>query len=205
MTLDNMRFGRLTVLYRTADRVLPSGKHEVMYECVCDCGNHKAVRLSSLRNGNTKSCGCYRNECSSARRTRHGMSDSKLYGVWNSMKDRCESISNRSYPLYGGRGIKVCSDWHDASVFIQWALSNGYREGLTLDRIDGNGDYCPDNCRWVDHIVQNNNTSRNHLLFHDGRSQTIAEWSRETGIPYGTIKSRVNKYGWSADDALNRQ
>lgn len=204
MDYTGYKFGMLTVLRRADDRIMPSGKHEIMYECVCNCGNVKTVRISSLKNGNTKSCGCYRAKSSSDRRTKHGASQEKIYRVWRTMKDRCESPTNKSYYLYGGRGIKVCEEWHDSAVFIAWAKENGYVEGTTLDRIDSNKDYCPENCRWVDRTTQNNNTSRNHMITFNGKTQTMAEWSRETGISYHAIKSRLNKYHWSVEDALTK-
>lgn len=118
------------------------------------------------------------------------------------MLERCENKNNRSYYLYGGKGIDVCEEWHDFMLFYEWAMNNGYDDSLTIDRIDNSKDYCPGNCRWTDRKAQNNNTSRNHLMTLNGETKTMAQWAEETGISYTAIKSRVNKHGWSDEKAL---
>jgi hypothetical protein len=118
------------------------------------------------------------------------------------MKDRCSNPNNKKYHLYGGKGISVCDDWQKFEPFYQWAIGNGYREGLSIDRIDGNGDYCPENCRWVDYITQNNNLRSNTHITFQGRKQTIAEWCRELNLDYHIVLCRIRSYGWAVDRAL---
>ena len=136
-------------------------------------------------------------------KTNHGFSKTRLYGVWKGMKSRCYNEGHTSYKYYGGKGIKVCEQWeHDFMAFRTWSLNNGYKEGLSIDRIDSNKDYGPDNCRWVTPLVQCNNTSRNHIITYHGESKTMAEWADEVGINYSTLRSRINIRKWPIEKAL---
>ena len=203
--MTGRKYGRLRVLSAAPDRILPSGKTERMCLCKCDCGAIKTIRAASLKNGNTKSCGCYRSKCSSERmraRAVHGLGGTKIYRVWKCMIDRCQNPNNKSYKNYGLKGVKVCAEWQDVAVFAEWAHKNGYKDGLTLERVNNNRGYCPDNCIWADRYVQNNHTSRNHLLTYVGKTQTMAQWSRELGISYSAIKTRINRRGWPVEVAL---
>lgn len=119
------------------------------------------------------------------------------------MHERCERKSHEYFHCYGGRGIKICEEWNDYKKFREWALNNGYSENLTLDRIDVNGDYCPENCRWANWEIQQNNKRSNHNLTYGGKTQTISEWSRSTGINKTTIRARIMA-GWSVEDVLNK-
>lgn len=121
----------------------------------------------------------------------------RLYIIWRAMRERCRREKNKRYKNYGGRGIRVCEEWNDYITFKKWALANGYNDGLTIDRIDNDGNYEPSNCRWVDRASQANNKSNNHLITHNGETHTAMEWSRITGIPYRTILSRINRDGLS--------
>lgn len=196
------KFGRLTVLERADDYMAKSGKREAAVLCKCDCGNTKRLRASVLKNGNTRSCGCYRREASSMRNSTHGLSHSRIWNTWCLMIERCERENNKSYKNYGAKGIRVCDEWHKFENFVAWAMTNGYDETLTIDRVDSSKDYCPENCRWADRKTQNNNTSRNHWITFDGQTKTMAQWSEITGISYAAIKSRLNKHGWSVERAL---
>lgn len=135
--------------------------------------------------------------------SKHGYSNKeRLYETWCHIRQRCNNPNDRVYPLYGGRGIKVCGAWmSDYQSFRNWAMDNGYREDLTLDRIDNNGDYCPENCRWVDRKTQANNRRTNRLITYNGITHTLSEWSEITGIKWCTILARINK-GWSTEKAL---
>ena len=205
--LTGEKYGRLTVLSRDKDRMSKSGRTETMWLCKCNCGNIVSVRGASLRNGNTASCGCYRSECSSQRmhnnKITHGFGGTRIYKIWRGMIRRCENEHDERYNRYGARGIKVCEDWHDVRNFVKWAYDNGYKDNLTIERLDNDLGYNPSNCIWADRYVQNNHTSRNHLITYNGKTQTMAQWSRETGLPYSTIKSRLNKHGWSVERALS--
>ena len=125
----------------------------------------------------------------------------KLYGVWKTMRQRCRDKNKEHYDRYGGRGIRVCEEWGDYLEFKEWAIKNGYKNGLTIDRINTDGGYSPKNCRWVSWEVQQNNRSSNHKITVCGETHTIAEWSRIVGINVGTIKSRI-RYGWDESKAV---
>lgn len=115
----------------------------------------------------------------------HGLHGTRIYTIWKSMKERCYTKTSTKYPIYGARGIRVCPEWeHDAKAFYEWAINNGYKDGLTIDRIDVNGDYSPDNCRWADLVTQANNKRNNVLVFYGGKAYTIAEFCREYGLNY---------------------
>lgn len=134
---------------------------------------------------------------------KHGLRNTKLYSVFNNIKQRCYCGSHHAYSYYGKRGIKVCPEWKDDfKAFYDWSMAHGYREGLTIDRIDNNASYSPDNCRWVSMKVQSNNRRSNHIITYNGQSKTIAEWSSIKGINYYTLRDRINKLHWSPERAL---
>ena len=191
--ITGQKFGRWLVLNKS------DKKH--YFDCVCDCGVKRAVCVHNLLNGKSKSCGCYMKEQTSNATKTHGESKTRLYRIWSTMKSRCEIESQTSYKHYGGRGIKVCEEWHNYLTFKKWALENNYTDYLTLDRIDANGDYKPSNCRWVTMKKQANNTRANRIIVYDGVSQTLAEWSEITNINAETRGYRLN-HGWSVDKAL---
>ena len=132
----------------------------------------------------------------------HDPKYTRLYRIWCGMRYRCENPKHPSYKNYGERGIKVCPEWQTFENFMSWALENGYRDDLTLERLDNAGGYNPDNCTWADRRTQNNNTRRNHKLTYQGRTQTIAQWAREKEQPYSTLWARINALNWSVEKAL---
>lgn len=133
---------------------------------------------------------------------KHGMSNTPLYRAWDSMKARCYRKTTAPYKRYGGRGIKVCDEWkYDFIAFKDWALANGYVEGLSLDRIDVNGNYEPSNCRWVSMKEQENNKRNNFRIEYNGKTHTMSEWSDIMGIPPMVLQHRF-KRGWSVEKAL---
>lgn len=133
---------------------------------------------------------------------RHGMKHTKLYGVWCGMKRRCYCTGSPDYTRYGGRGIKVCDEWkHDFMAFHEWATANGYAPGLSIDRIDCDGDYRPENCRWVTQAVQNRNYSRNHFITYRGETKCLSDWADEYGIKRATILWRL-KNGKPMDEVF---
>lgn len=200
--LSGRRFGKLTVKERAPDYVFPSGARAVQWLCVCDCGQEKVVRAQDLKSGDTKSCGCLNSEIVSKRNFVHGQSKTRLYHVWSTMKGRCSNPKVERYPYYGGRGIKVCSEWeHSFENFKKWAEENGYAEGLTIDRINFDGPYSPENCRWVTTRCQNRNCSRNLYCCINGRTKTVVEWCEMYGQKPSTVYARL-KRGWSIEKAL---
>lgn len=198
--LIGKRFGYLTVVEKTDKR---QGKN-VYWLCKCDCGNMTYVTTSNLNQKQVFSCGCYRKKKSAESHFKHGCTNTKLFRVWCSMIARCYHSYDNSYVNYGARGICVCMEWKNSfSVFRDWAYSNGYQEGLTIDRIDNDGNYEPSNCRWVSRKVQGNNSRINHTLTFNGETKTISQWSEKLGIPYQRLLMRVHR-GWSIEKCLNQ-
>lgn len=201
--LAGMRFGKLTAV-----KIVRNCEHKcksVIWQCKCDCGNIVNVRSSNLINGHTKSCGCIRKEIITNRdkeREIHNDCNSRLYRIWHGMKNRCNNPNTCNYKNYGGKDIKVCQEWEEFIPFREWANSNGYADNLTIDRIDVNGNYCPENCRWVDIKTQNNNTTRNRLLTAFGKTMNVAQWSEKVGIKRGVIYNRIDTYKWDVEKAL---
>lgn len=193
------KFNRLTVIRQDTGR---KDKHRRYWMCACECGKWVSVTTADLRSGNTKSCGCWRSDESKERMTTHGDSKSKLYAVWNMMMSRCYNPKTERYPRYGGRGISVCDEWnHNYPAFRDWALSHGYQDGLTIDRIDVDGNYSPENCRWITNAEQMKNMSTNRYLSHNGETHTLSDWARKVGITPATLHKRL-KRGWSLEKAL---
>lgn len=202
--LTGQRFGRLTVLERDY-----SDTKNVTWICQCDCGNKVRVRSGNLCSGNTQSCGCLFLD----KVTKHGGTlnkhKSRLYHIWNDMKARCYCETEPSYKNYGARGIIVCEEWkNDYASFMNWAILNGYDETLprgtcTLDRIDVNSNYCPENCRWITHKQQQSNKTNNHLIEYNGEMHTVTEWSELLNINVSTIRGRLFIRGWDVDKTFN--
>lgn len=189
--LEGQKFGRLTPLeYEGASK----------WRCKCDCGVVKSMSAKRMLNGTARSCGCLHKEELAARRRTHGMTGSPTYIIWTNMKARCLNESAPYYKNYGGRGIKVCDRWKDS--FENFLEDMGERpEGLTLERIDSNGNYEPSNCKWDNWTNQMNNRRVNRKVTYDGRTQTIAQWSREVGVDPSVIRNRLNS-GASPEKAL---
>lgn len=195
--LIGKRFGRLTVIQHLEmkERETP----EKAWRCKCDCGNEKDVTTSNLVGGAVVSCGCYLSETSAIRAkeqfTKHGMRHTRLYNIWTSMKERCYLKTYEEYKNYGGRGITVCDEWlHDFQSFYDWSMANGYRNDLTIDRIDVNGNYEPSNCRWADWETQHYNKRNTIRINVNGELKTLKEISREYGISQKTLMSRYGRY-----------
>lgn len=132
----------------------------------------------------------------------HGGKGTRLYRIWTGMRTRCFNERAREYPLYGGRGITICDEWMDFARFREWALANGYRNKLTIERVDNDGNYAPENCRWIPLGEQALNRSNTIVITFRGRTQPLVVWSEETGIPYPTLFARLRYRGWSVERAL---
>ena len=188
--LSGKVFGRLTVLGRSSDR--GNGiKPVVKWDCRCSCGSLSSVKSDSLITGHTISCGC-------SKRTHGFANKERLYQTWKNMRRRCYDPTNKRWAHYGGRGITICAEWDDYAAFRAWALSSGYNDELTIDRIDVDGNYCPENCRWETPKVQANNVSRNHVVSYDGRDFTMSELAEHLGLSYSALQHRIER-GWSIE------
>jgi hypothetical protein len=199
--LTNQKFGKL-VCEKDVGR---TKNGNVLWKCKCECGNYTVVNSSSLKTGNTKSCGCILNkrlENFGELQKKHGMSDTKIYKVWSSMKQRCLNENDKAYKNYGGRGITVCNEWHEFEPFYEWAVNNGYKEGLTLERVDNDGDYCPKNCTWITKSKQSSNTRNCIELTYKGKTKIMKEWAEELNIPYSVLQHRIYR-GWDTEKALS--
>lgn len=201
MKLQNLvgkKYGRLLVIKRSESL---NGK--TRWLCKCDCGNECIVHGTSLKSGNTLSCGCYKAENAKKLYSTVRQNDKHLYAVWNGIKQRCTNPNNSSYHNYGGRGIKICDEWaNNYKSFYDWAIHAGYEKGKEIDRIDNDGNYEPDNCRFVYKETQANN-KRNVLLYKiRGTTKSLSQWCREYKQDYFLVRQRVYKLGWAIEDAL---
>ncbi len=196
--LTGQRFGRLVVIERAEN----DKRGRARWVCRCDCGEQKTISGHNLRNGRARSCGCLQKEVTAQRGKMHGQDGKRLYDIWFHMKSRCYNPKIADFKNYGGRGITVCEEWrHDVQAFYDWAMSHGYRDSLTLDRIDNNGPYGPENCRWTTRTKQANNTRANRKLTLRGETQTVSEWAAILNISHSTIRRRLH-LGWSVERAL---
>lgn len=200
--LTGKRFGRL-VAVKCVGR---TSNGNAKWLCKCDCGGEKVVASWGLVSGSTSSCGCIKREQNKAMFTTHGESSShktRLYRIWAGIKTRCYNKKHEeSYRKYGAKGIVMCEEWKSSyEAFRDWALDNGYKDNLSIDRIDPRGPYSPENCRWATDKQQQNNRSNNHILTFNGIRKTLAEWVDITGFTKSTIEHRLSR-GWSVADAL---
>lgn len=200
--IQGQRFGRLLVKR-------PAGSTEktktALWECLCDCGQTAVVRGSFLRRGHTTSCGCRQQEVreTAGNRTRtHGMSDSREYHSYRAMLARCHDPKYPERETYGGRGISVCKRWREGGFSAFFTDMGACPPGMSIDRIDNNKGYSPENCRWADALTQGRNRRCVRWLTHDGKTLTIEQWSKITGIKACTIRYRLKK-GWGTADALS--
>lgn len=198
-SLVGQRFGRLTVLSPAG----VIGTSSMRWNCICDCGNKTIVYGHFLKSGHTRSCGCLSAESIAERCTTHGQSDSRLYNIWHGMKSRCYRETDSNYPKYGGRGIQICDQWRfDFGSFYDWSMGHGYADNLSIDRIDNGGNYCPENCRWVDATTQCNNKSNNRLISANGETHTVSEWASILGANNTLLAARLDR-GWSDESTIN--
>lgn len=204
--ISGQRFGMLTVLELSDVRTFPSGQKESRWACRCDCGGSAIVSGRVLKRGTANSCGCFRKQ----KTYRHGMAESPLYRRWANIIQRCTNPNNPGWENYGGRGIAVCDRWRDSFAWFEQDMADGYADGLTIDRIDPDGDYEPGNCRWatVQEQARNKSEKRGRRAFvaerSDGTRRTLKKWAALTGIPYITLWRRICVSGWDVDRALTQ-
>lgn len=184
--LTGKRFGRLYV----CDLIGKNGRNSV-YLCKCDCGNYTEVFQSNLTQGKSTSCGCYQKESASERFSKHGKRSTRLYEIYYNMKSRCYNPNNKRYNVYGGKGVTICQDWLDDFMnFYDWAISNGYSDELTIDRIDVKGNYEPCNCRWVNQEQQSNNQRKTIFIEIYGHKKSLKQWTNFMNWKYGKYSAR---------------
>ena len=183
-------------------------RNSAMYICQCECGEIKIIEGTTLTNNRSNSCGCKKNY-----NIKHGMSNKnnkneierKLYRKWEAIKQRCYNSKNISYKNYGALGVKVCKDWLDDFYnFYKWSIKSGYEVGLTIDRIDSNGDYEPDNCRFLTHSEQQNNKKHHHYVTYNGETKNVSQWEKHLGINKGVLRVNLIK-GVSMEDFLKKR
>lgn len=200
--ITGQRFGILTVI----EPVYIPEKKRWKWKCQCDCGNTTYSSANNLKAG-VQSCGCLHRKWSHNHLYKHGKTNSRLFPIWQSMKQRCENPNCQAYANYGGRGIKVCDEWNeDFQQFESWSIANGYDENApkgqcTIERIDVNGNYEPSNCRWATMAEQGCNRRSCVFVEYNGERKTLAEWSRITGLTHATIRGRLLR-GWDVESAF---
>ena len=190
--LTGQKFGLLTVI-----GLAETDTRKTYWVCKCDCGNMKTVRSDSLLCGAIKSCGCIKrrqDEVNLTKNHRHRMSGTRIYQEWQGMKGRCYNKGNARYANWGGRGIEVCEQWRNSfENFYAWAMANGYQDDLTIDRIDNNGDYCPENCRWVSQKEQSRNRRSNINITIGNSTRTLIEWCEIFQVDYADVNARYHR------------
>jgi len=201
--LTGQKFARLTAIKRVENNKYG----RVQWLWLCECGNEKKIGANEVVSKNTKSCGCLAKEILDDHNNTQGthkMTNSRIYNIWRLMRQRCYKNYNVNYKNYGDRGIKICDEWLTNFVnFYNWAIQNGYRDDLEIDRINVNGNYEPSNCRWADHLTQGNNRRTNHIITINGVTKTASEWGREYGLNSKTILYRL-KIGWKNEELLSK-
>lgn len=201
--LTGQRFGRLVVMERAESYIQPSGQKKTQWRCKCDCGNEIITVGYNLTRGLTTSCGCVRTERLIKMNKTHGKSNHILFSKWEHMKDRCCNPNDKRYKNYGGRGIKICDEWLNSfESFYKWSIENGYEDGLTIDRINVNGNYEPNNCRWTTWNIQCNNRTNNVYIEYNGETKTLKQWCDILNIDYKKAHNRIHKLKWDAKRAF---
>ncbi|TVY09882.1 hypothetical protein [Paenibacillus cremeus] len=203
--LTGRKFGRWTVLKRVENNKV--GRAMWLCECSCDSKTQKPLSSSVLKTGDSTSCGCFQKELASNVNRKYDirLQSKRIYTIWNDMNRRCFNENCREFKWYGEKGITVCDDWSDENNgfpnFFKWSMENGYSENLTIDRIESDGNYEPSNCRWATKIVQANNKNNTIYVKINNVTKTVGEWSQESGIASGVIRSRLRS-GWQNEDLL---
>jgi hypothetical protein len=201
LDLVGQKFTMLTV----TERLGKTKDGHYLFKCICDCGNEKVIEGRLIKKGAVTSCGCRKLEITKEVMSTHGLSSSRIYATYNHMKLRCYHTENKAYHHYGGRGIKICDEWLGENGFINfynWSMENGYTEKLSIDRIDNNGNYEPNNCRWVTMTEQANNKRTNLYFTYNGETKTLTEWCNKLGLKYDPVRKRIVDSGYSFEKAI---
>lgn len=195
--LEGQRFERLLVLGYVGRS--PSGHS--LWQCLCDCGNEITSPMGNLRNGHTQSCGCLSTERIGNLNKTHGLRKTRVYRSWANMKDRCSNPNSTFFEHYGGRGIKVCERWEKFENFLA-DMGEPPTDKHTIDRIDNNGNYEPENCQWILMKEQSRNRRSNRRFTINGETKILKDWAKEFHIDYKIVHDRINRYGWDIHKAL---
>lgn len=205
LNLKDKKFGKLTVI----EEYGKDKRNQILWKCLCECGNITYVTTYRLNKGKTLSCGCLMSAINSKQayllgknNKKHGMSNARIYKIYYGLRERCLNTNSSKYKDYGQRGIKISSEWDSFDKFYEWAMKNGYNDKLTIDRIDVNGDYEPCNCRWADMNTQGNNRRNNRIFEINGSRKTLSELSRQSNLKAGTISARIDRYNIPLDKAI---
>lgn len=216
LLVEGQKFNKLTIVKLDHIEEKQYKKHSFhleYYLCRCECGQEKIILKNQITGGYVKSCGCLLKSKEKIQKlkehsTTHGFSKTRLYKLWIGIKTRCYNPKRQGFYLYGGRGIKMCPEWEkDFLSFRKWALNNGYNENAkrgeyTIDRIDVNGDYSPENCRFISIKEQMNNRRKTTFITYKGQTKPMSEWCKEYGIKINTAHKRI-KMGWDLDKVFN--
>ena len=195
----NEKYGRLKVL-----EFIERKNHKSYWKCKCECGNEIIIPIIYLRTGDTKSCGCLRKEITSKTSKNNSfVKNHRLYSIWIDIRRRCYNKNRNNYIYYGAKDIKVCQEWNKSfKNFQEWALNNGYKDNLTIDRINNNGNYEPKNCRWVTIFEQNNNVSSNHKILYKGKLyNSMSYFCREMKVDYNKFRQKIRQ-GYTVQEVL---
>jgi len=191
-------FGRLTIIGEDEQK-----GYIRYFLCRCDCGSEKEIALTKLRQGHTQSCGCFMRQRAKECNFKHGLIHTRLYNIWSKMKDRCLNPTSKHFKWYGKRGIVICNKWFDFLTFYTWALTNGYKDNLTIERIDNNGNYEPSNCTWIKASEQQKNRNCCNKIIYRGKTQNITAWAKEFGLARNTLYNRL-KGGMPINEAFTK-
>ena len=198
--LLNNTFGRLTVITKG----IPDKYGKTCWFCKCSCGSIKSITAQSLIKKLTTSCGCFHKEQVSKIKKTHGVSRTTLYKVFKNMEDRCYKKDDPNFKYYGNRGIIIEDEWKNNVLnFVKWSKENGYKKGLQIDRINNDGNYSPENCRWTTGKENSNNKRNNHKLDYNGEILTLRQFSIRYDINYSTLQRRVSK-NWSFEKLIKK-
>ena len=198
------KYNKLTIIEELPSIPRKSRGVYRMFKCKCDCGNIVSVRLDHLRDGHTTSCGCENRRIVKETHTKHGLYKYSIYLAWINIKARCYNHNNPEYCYYGGKGICLCDEWiNNFESFYNWSIENGWNKSLTIDRINNNKNYSPDNCRWTNYKIQLSNTSRTHNIIYNNKKYNIRELSDLLNISYDKLYYRIIQLGWDVDKTIN--
>lgn len=200
--MKNKKIGRLNVIESIIK--FSGNRNRTFWKCKCDCGKIVEIEHYKLKSEHTRSCGCLQSELTIKRNTIHDLSKTRIYKGYHSMKNRCYNITTKDYKWYGAKGVKVCEEWlSDFMIFHDWAMNNGYKDNLTLDRIKPNGNYEPNNCQWITISEQQSKRRDCNFIEFNGKTYSMKQLSDFTGIKHNTLRAKYNKLNHNHKEFIN--